>query len=370
MILPGVILTLVAVATDAKSEAARRGLVLVGGMAIGLVAASVILLLAMALRRAFRRGAVKAGSPPVRNDPWLEAGKRAEPETRYLSYDPEAAGEASPGDSAAGESGSWDRELSEAGEGGPPLGDRPVALVTGGAKRVGLAIADALAAAGCDIIITYNTSVDAARRASESLMQRGAAVRLVRVDLSDDRAVTSAGAKLAAELPRLNVLVHNASVYGASPLDQMTAETATLFWRVNALAPLLLTKQLAPLLARSPRPGGGSIVALADIHSMGRPRKGFAAYSMSKAALVEMVQTLSRELAPAVRVNGVAPGVVAWPDDGPDSDKDFQKAYLARVPLGRAGTPEDAAAAVRWLALEAPYVTGQIVRVDGGRWLG
>ena len=90
---------------------------------------------------------------------------------------------------------------------------------------------------------------------------------------------------------------------------------------------------------------------------------------MSKAALVEMVRTLAIELAPEVRVNGVAPGVVAWPEEGYESDADAQRRYLKRVPMKRAGTPEDAAEAVRWLALEARYTTGEIVRVDGGRAL-
>jgi pteridine reductase len=173
---------------------------------------------------------------------------------------------------------------------------------------------------------------------------------------------------LAWDLPRCDVLVHNASVYGPTPLEMMSAETAQLFWKVNTLAPLLLTKLLAGRLAESTLPGGGAVVAMADIHAAGRPRRGFAAYSMSKAALVEMVQTLARELAPKVRVNAVAPGVVAWPEDGKESEADKQ-AYLKRVPLERAGTPEEAAEAVRWLALEAHYTTGQVVRVDGGRFL-
>jgi pteridine reductase len=108
---------------------------------------------------------------------------------------------------------------------------------------------------------------------------------------------------------------------------------------------------------------------MCDMHALGRPRKGFAAYSMSKAALIEMVRCLARDLAPRVRVNGVAPGVVAFPESGYESTPDLQAKYLSRVPLDRSGTPEDAAEAVRWLALDARYTTGEIVRVDGGRWL-
>jgi pteridine reductase len=141
------------------------------------------------------------------------------------------------------------------------------------------------------------------------------------------------------------------------------------FYRVNAIAPLLLSKKLAGALSRSDLPGGGSIVAMADIHAMGLPRPGFIAYAMSKAALVEMVRALARELAPKVRVNGAAPGVVAWAPGEYEGNEAAQRAYLSRVPLERAGTPEDAGAVVRWLALEARYVTGQIIRVDGGRSL-
>ncbi len=169
--------------------------------------------------------------------------------------------------------------------------------------------------------------------------------------------------------PRWDVLVHNASVYEPSPLADVTAQRVLHDYTVNALAPLLLTRALAPALARSTLPGGGAVVAMADIHAMGRPRKDFASYSMSKAALVEMVRSLSRDLAPGVRVNAIAPGVVAWPEEGHESDDAAQRAYVKRVPLGRAGTPEDAAKAVRWLALEASYVTGEVVRIDGGRWL-
>ena len=114
-------------------------------------------------------------------------------------------------------------------------------------------------------------------------------------------------------------------------------------------------------------------MAMADVHALGEHglprRRGFVAYAMSKAAIVEMVRTLARELAPRVRVNAVAAGVVAWPERGFDADVTSQQAYLRNVPLGRAGTPEIAAEAVRWLAIDAVYVTGQVLRVDGGRSL-
>lgn len=249
-------------------------------------------------------------------------------------------------------------------------GDRPVALVTGGARRVGRAVCLALARAGCDVVLTFNRSAAEAERTAADVCALGARGRAVKLALEDGDAVAEDSQQIAAMSPRWDVLVHNASSYEPSPLAELTAERAVRDFTINALAPLLLSRALAPALARSSRPGGGAIVAMADIHAMGEhglPRREFASYAMSKAALVEVVRTLARELAPGVRVNAVAPGVVAWPEAGYESDESAQREYLKRVPLGRAGTPEDAAEAVRWLALDAHYVTGQVLRLDGGR---
>ncbi|MCC6661356.1 MAG: SDR family oxidoreductase [Phycisphaerales bacterium] len=246
---------------------------------------------------------------------------------------------------------------------------RPVAMVTGAARRVGRAIARSLAESAFDLILTYHHSHTEATETARDLATLGAGVRLEQLDLSDLGAVAAFGARLGGELPRLDVLVHNASVYGPSPVAALDAGELLRNYRVNAGAPLLLSAALAPLLSRSPLPGGGCIVAMCDIHAMGRPRRDFAAYSMSKAALAEMVRSLARDLAPGVRVCGVAPGVIAFPEHGPDADPEAQQRYLSRVPLGRSGTPRDAAEVVRWLALDAHYVTGEIVRLDGGRWL-
>lgn len=248
-------------------------------------------------------------------------------------------------------------------------GARPVALVTGAARRVGLAIARSLAGAGCDLVITYNRSEDEAQRAAAELRKLGTGVRLERADFEDLAATERLAAMLARELPRLDVLVHNASVYAPTELGGVTAAEAERQFRVNALAPLVLSKHLVGLLSASTLEGGGAIVAMSDIHAIGRPRRRYIAYNMSKAALTEMVRSLARDLAPRVRVNAVAPGVVVFGESGEDADPEMQRRYLSRVPLGRSGTPEDAAEAVRWLALDAKYTTGQVVRVDGGRWL-
>jgi pteridine reductase len=257
-----------------------------------------------------------------------------------------------------------------------PPPDRPLALITGAAKRIGRATTLALARAGCDVLITYHTSPDAAERTLADALALGATPArsaALRLDLSDPAHVHAEARRLADSLPALDVLVHNASSYDRTPLASLTPAQALAAYHVNALAPLLLSAALAPLLRRSALPGGGAIVSMADIHALGEhglPRsEGFIAYSMSKAALAEMTRTLARELAPSVRANAVALGVAAWPEHGHDADDAAQQAYLRRVPLARPGTPEDAAEAVRWLALDATYVTGQTLRLDGGRSL-
>lgn len=247
--------------------------------------------------------------------------------------------------------------------------DAPLAMVTGAAKRVGRATALELARAGCDVIIHFNGSGTEAAAVRAEIHALGRHAALWTLDLSDLSRVEHASSELAGVLPGLDILVHNASVYAPSPLATLSATDITRHHAVNAAAPLLMSRGFAPLLARSSLAGGGAIVAMLDIHAMGLPRRDFVAYAMSKAALHEMVRSLARDLAPSVRVNAVAPGVVAWPDEGYESDRAAQEAYLKRVPLARSGTPEDAAEAVRWLALEARYITGQTIRVDGGRSL-
>ena len=249
------------------------------------------------------------------------------------------------------------------------MSDRPVVLVTGGAKRVGRAIALAFAQSGCDLIITYRTSADEAKALAQDAGALGAQVLTEQLDLDDLEATERCARRLANGLSRLDVLVHNASVYEPCALSEVTAERALRDLRVHSVSPLLLSARLAPLLTASPRMGGGCVVCMCDIHAGGLPRKGFAPYAQSKAALAELVRSLATDLAPGSRAVGVAPGVIAWPDSGYESDTAAQEAYLERVPLGRSGTPEEAASLVRFLALEATYITGQILPIDGGRSL-
>lgn len=254
--------------------------------------------------------------------------------------------------------------------------DRPLAIVTGATRpgRVGLACAIRLAQAGCDLIITSRTPRDTdARRALAAIRDAGARhASCAQLDPADTATVEARAAAIARAHPRIDVLVHNASRYAPSPLDTLDEPTATGFFHANALGPLLLTRALLPALRSSALPHGAAVVCFADIHALGpagTPRRDHLAYAMSKAAMTEWALALARQLAPAVRVNLVAPGVVAFPNSGPESSDAFQSSYLARVPLARAGTPQDAAEAVTFLALHAGYVIGQVLRLDGGRSL-
>ncbi len=246
----------------------------------------------------------------------------------------------------------------------------PIALITGGARRVGREVALELARAGCDIILTCLKSYEEGASLAREISSMGRTVWLKELDLADAHAVAALADELTRTLPRLDILVHNASLYGPTPLEDLDTADAAAMYQVNALGPLLLTTRLRTILADSPLKGGGCVVALSDIHAQGRPRRNFSSYLMSKAALDEMVQCLARDLAPSVRVNSVALGVVAWPEADAEMSAEEQRRYLRRIPLGRAGEPSDAASAVRWLALSAPYITGATIRVDGGRWLG
>lgn len=247
----------------------------------------------------------------------------------------------------------------------------PLAIVTGAARRVGRACAIELARAGFDLAITYRSRREEAetmaRDAVAAAVAGGLRAPTVRVDaleLADAAAVEAYAARFGAG--PVDALVLNASHYEPTPLGGIRAETALHDYRVNALAPLLLAQGLRRALAASQQEGGGAIVAFTDIHAQGHPRRSFAPYLMSKAALASLVECLAVELAPAVRVNAIAPGVVAWPDDAPREERER---YEARIPLERPGTPEDAARLVRAIVTQMPYVTGAVIRLDGGRAL-
>jgi pteridine reductase len=224
-----------------------------------------------------------------------------------------------------------------------------VALVTGAGVRVGRAIALDLAAHGYTVAAHWHS-----HRPPRGLVA-------LRADLAAPDGPDALARAFRGELSRLDLLVCSAAAFDQRPLAETDAAAFDAQMDLNARAPLLLARALAPLLRRA----SGSIVNVADVGGGLVPWRGYSAYAASKAALVRITECLALELAPEVRVNAVAPGTVLWPESYPAARR---KALAARIPLRRAGTPADVAQAVRYLA-EAPFVTGAVLPVDGGRRL-
>ncbi|HSA89954.1 MAG TPA: pteridine reductase [Burkholderiales bacterium] len=235
------------------------------------------------------------------------------------------------------------------------------ALVTGGARRVGAVIARRLHAAGAAVLIHYRDSeADAARLASELNAARPKSAAKVKAELLAPVAPRALIGAALDSFGRLDILVNNASSFFPVAVGAMEPSHWEELVGSNLRAPLFIAQHAAPELAKNE----GSIVNIVDIHAE-RPLKGYALYSIAKAGLAAMTRSLALELAPRVRVNGVAPGAIAWPEDGQFTDEERAR-ILATTPLARIGAPEDIARAVHFLAC-APYVTGQILAVDGGR---
>jgi pteridine reductase len=239
----------------------------------------------------------------------------------------------------------------------PPNQPR-VALITGAAKRVGRAVALNLADAGFDIAFTYLSSQKPADELTAEIRAKGRQSLAIQADLTDPKAAVSAIAtQIASKFTRLDVLMNNASIF--TPDDPSDPDQSRRFWSIHVESPLLLARKFQSILETA----GGSIINMVDLQAE-KPIPGYLAYCASKAGLWNLTLGLARKLAPRVRVNGIAPGVVEWPEGFALQQQDQ---YLRRVPLARPGTPEDVASTVRFLTLEAPYITGQIIRLDGGR---
>jgi len=244
-----------------------------------------------------------------------------------------------------------------------PQHPRPVALITGGARRVGATIARTLHAAGYDLALHYrHSAAEAAGLLQELEHARAGSTLAVQADLADVDRLPALVEQALSRFGQLDALVNNASAFFPTPVGSATPAQWDELFASNARAPFFLAQAARPAL----REAGGAIVNLVDIYAE-RALPDHPIYVMAKAALAAMTRTLAQDLAPEVRVNGVAPGAVMWPSEGKDyADR---TAMLARTPLGRAGAPEDVASAVLWLLRDAPFVTGQIIRVDGGRTL-
>ena len=244
-----------------------------------------------------------------------------------------------------------------------PRHERPVVLVTGAGKRVGAVIARTLHAAGYDLALHYRHSAAEAELLATSLeRQRSGSTYTVQGELADIDALPDVVQRVLGRFGRLDALVNNASAFYPTPVGTATPAQWNDLFASNAQAPFFLAQAATPAL----REARGAIVNLVDIYAE-RPLADHPVYCMAKAALAAMTRSLALDLGPDVRVNGVAPGAVMWPSDGKPYDD--QQAMLARTPLQRAGLPDDVAGAVLWLLRDAPFVTGQIIRVDGGRTL-
>ncbi|MBD8872736.1 pteridine reductase [Rhodanobacter sp. DHB23] len=245
----------------------------------------------------------------------------------------------------------------------PPRHERPVALVTGAGKRVGAVIARTLHAAGHDLALHCRRSVaETMALAAELEHARAGSTLVLQAELGDPQAPDRLVDGTLARFGRLDALVNNASAFFPTPVGATGIAQWNELFASNAQAPFFLAQAATPAL----RAARGAIVNLVDIYAE-RALADHPVYCMAKAALAAMTRALALDLAPAIRVNGVAPGAVLWPSDGKPYDD--QQAMLARTPLQRAGSPQDVAGAVLWLLRDAPYVTGQIIRVDGGRTL-
>jgi pteridine reductase len=240
--------------------------------------------------------------------------------------------------------------------------DRPVVLVTGAARRIGAMLVQTLHAAGADVAIHVKTSLAEARLLAQSLnLKRPHSVHVFQADLLVLNAPQTLIGDVITQFGRLDGLVNNASSFFPTPIGKIDEPAWNDLVGSNFKAPLMLSQAAAPHLKQTQ----GAIVNITDIHAE-RPLAGYPLYSAAKGALLTLTRALAVELAPEVRVNAVAPGPILWPDDG-QFPADERNTIIEHTLLKRAGNPSEIANAVKFLLLEATYVTGQVLNVDGGR---
>ena len=239
----------------------------------------------------------------------------------------------------------------------------PLALVTGAARRIGAVIARTLHERGCDVLLHFHTSEGEARVLADELNKnRPGSAKLVSADLVDPDSVKKLVQYVRGQGECLDVLVNNASRFYPTPVEEATQEQWDDLFGSNLRGPFFLTQALVPEL----RAAQGSVINIVDIHA-DKPMRKHPVYCMAKAGLAMMTKSLARELGPDIRVNGVSPGAIMWPENEPPQT--VRQFILDRTVMKRLGDPQDIAGAVAYLAFDAPYVTGQIISVDGGRSL-
>lgn len=239
------------------------------------------------------------------------------------------------------------------------------ALITGAAKRIGAEISRMLHAEGMNIAIHYRSSEDEAQALCNELNAlRADSAIILQADLLNISDLNQLVDKAASYWGSLNVLINNASTFYPTPVGNITEAQWNDLMGSNLKAPLFLSQAAAPHLIAA----HGNIINIVDVHAF-RPMKQHPVYCAAKAGLAMLTQSLARELGPEVRVNGVAPGAIMWPESGLEDDTTTQQMILDRTALKRKGEPRDIAAAVRFLIRDADYITGQVLPVCGGRSL-
>jgi len=242
--------------------------------------------------------------------------------------------------------------------------DDKVVLVTGSARRIGAAIASRLHAAGANVVIHFRGSAkDAEALAARLNESRENSAMSIQADLLDPAAAPRLIASVLDWRGHLDVLVNSASTFYATPLGEITEQHWDDLIGSNLKAPLFLSQAAAPALRQS----RGTIVNIVDIHAQ-RPLRDHLIYGPAKAGLAMLTRSLAKDLAPEVRVNGVAPGAILWPES--EMTESTKASIIDQIPLARGGDPDDIAGCVLYLVRDANYVTGQIIAVDGGRSIG
>lgn len=246
-----------------------------------------------------------------------------------------------------------------------PAVQKSVVLVTGGAKRVGAAIIRELHQQGASIMLHYHTSAgEALALQAELNRQRADSVATIQANLLDIAALPGLVEATLQRFGKLDALVNNASSYYPTELGTIQLKQWEDLMGSNLKAPLFLSQAAAGALLASQ----GCIVNITDMH-IERPKKHYIVYSAAKAGLVSLTKSLAQELAPAVRVNAVAPGPVLWPDSNQEFDEEYRQQVINQTLLKRMGEPADIAKAVKFLIYDAPFMTGHVLAVDGGRHL-
>ncbi len=240
-----------------------------------------------------------------------------------------------------------------------------VILITGGAKRVGATMCRELHKQGAKLMIHYNNSMSEARALQAELnLLRANSVAIIQGDLLNLNVLPTLVSETVHQFGKLDVLINNASTYYPTDLGQINEENWQDLIGSNLKAPVFLAQAAATEL----RKNSGCIINITDMH-IERPKKGYIVYSVAKAGLVTLTKSLAHELSPEVRVNAVAPGPVQWPESNPQFDEVYRQRVINQTLLKRVGEAEDVAKAVKFLIYDAPFITGHILAVDGGRSL-